>query len=117
MHRNARRTPAGRLLLCQRIEAGWPVAHAAGSMGISRDRAYVWWRRYQSEGVAGLEDRSSRPHRSPTKTGPSQERRIVALRRNRGLGPARIAGIVGAPASTVYGVLVRYGINRLGHLD
>src|SRR5918995_590226 len=45
VHRNARLTPAGRLLLCQRIEGGWPVAHAAASMGISRDRAYVWWRR------------------------------------------------------------------------
>ena len=54
MHRNARLTPAGRLLLCRRIEAGWPVAHAAESMGMSRDRAYVWWRRYQAEGIAGL---------------------------------------------------------------
>ena len=77
MHRNARLTPAGRLLLCQRIEAGWPVAHAASSMGISRDRAYVWWRRYREDGPAGLEDRSSRPHRSPAKTKPSRERRIV----------------------------------------
>jgi len=25
MHRNARLTPQGRLLLCQRIEGGWPV--------------------------------------------------------------------------------------------
>ena len=117
MHRNARLTPAGRLLLCQRIEAGWPVAHAAGAMGISRDRAYVWWRRYQAEGVAGLEDRSSRPHRSPTKTKPSIERRIVGLRRRQGLGPARIAGIVGKPASTVHRVLVRHQLNRLSHLD
>src|SRR5688572_14274810 len=117
MHRNARLTPAGRLLLCQRIEAGWPVAHAAHSMGISRDRAYVWWRRYQVEGVAGLEDRSSRPRRSPTKTRPSRERRIVTLRRRRGLGPARIAGIVGMPASTVHAVLLRHGLNRLDHLD
>ena len=117
MHRNARLTPAGRLLLCQRIEAGWPVAHAASSMGISRDRAYVWWRRYRSEGVAGLEDRSSRPRRSPTKTKPSRERRIVTLRRRRGLGPARIAGIVNMPASTVHAVLVRHGLNRLDHLD
>ena len=23
-------------------------------MGISRDRAYVWWRRYRAEGTAGL---------------------------------------------------------------
>ena len=117
MHRNARLTPAGRLLLCQRIEAGWPVAHAAEAMGISRDRAYVWWRRYQAEGAAGLEDRSSRPHCSPTKTKPSRERRIITLRTRRGLGPARIAGIVGMPASTVHRVLRRQGLNRLDHLD
>jgi transposase InsO family protein len=117
MHRNARLTPAGRLLLCQRIEAGWPVAHAAESMGISRDRAYVWWRRYQVEDVAGLEDRSSRPHRCPTRTKGSRERRIVHLRRTRGLGPARIAGVVGMEASTVHAVLVRHRLNRLDHLD
>ena len=86
MHRNARLTPAGRLLLCERIEAGWPVAHAAAAMGISRDRAYVWWRRYQAEGLSGLEDRSSRPHRCPDQTRPALERRIVTLRQNRGLG-------------------------------
>jgi transposase InsO family protein len=104
-------------LAIDRIAAGWPVAHAAASMGISRDRAYVWWRRYQAEGFSGLEDRSSRPHRSPGRTKASQERRIVALRRKRGLGPARIAGIVGAPASTVHAVLRRHGLNRLDHLD
>jgi transposase InsO family protein len=86
-------------------------------MGISRDRAYVWWRRYQAEGVVGLEDRSSRPHRSPGKTKPSRERRIVTLRQRRGLGPARIAGIVHMPASTVHRVLTRRGLNRLDHLD
>jgi transposase InsO family protein len=67
--------------------------------------------------VAGLEDRSSRPHRSPTRTRASQERRIVQLRRKRGLGPARIAGIVRLPASTVHAVLVRHGLNRLDCLD
>lgn len=117
MHRNAPLTPEGRLRLCQRIESGWAVAHAAASMGISRDRAYVWWRRYQAEGAAGLVDRSSRPHRAPNQTRPAQERRIVGLRRTRGLGPARIAGIVNMPASTVHRVLVRHGVNRLDHLD
>jgi transposase InsO family protein len=117
LHRNARLTPAGRLLLCQRIDAGWPVAHAAAAMGISRDRAYVWWRRYQVEGPAGLEDRSSRPRRQPTRTKASVERRILHLRRTRGLGPARIAGIVKVPASTVHAVLARHGVNRLDHLD
>jgi transposase InsO family protein len=117
VHGNARLTPQGRLLLCQRIEAGWPVAHAAAAMGISRDRAYVWWRRYRSEGLAGLEDRSSRPRSSPTRTKPSVERRIVGLRTSKGLGPARIAGIVRLPASTVHRVLVRHGLNRLDRLD
>ena len=117
MHRNARFTPQGRLLLCQRIEAGWPVSHAAAAMGMSRDRAYIWWHRYQADGVTGLEDRSSQPRRSPNKTKPSAERRIVTLRRRRGLGPARIAGIVHIPASTVHRVLVRHGLNRLDQLD
>ncbi len=117
MHRNAPLTPEGRLRLCERIEGGWPVAHAAESMGISRDRAYVWWRRYQEEGVAGLEDRPCRPHRCPRQTKASIERRIVTLRQRRGLGPARIAGIVKMHPSTVHRVLVRHGVNRLCDLD
>jgi transposase InsO family protein len=86
-------------------------------MNISRDRAYVWWRRYQEHGVAGLQDRSSRPHSSPTRTKRSREQRVVTLRINRALGPARIAGIVHMPASTVHRVLTRHGLNRLDHLD
>ena len=117
MHRNAPLTPEGRFRLCQRIEGGWPVAHAAASMGISRDRAYVWWNRYCEDGVAGLQDRSSRPRRSPTKTKAARERRVVTLRRTKGLGPARIAGIVGMPASTVHRVLCRHHLNRLDCLD
>ena len=86
-------------------------------MGISRDRAYVWWRRYRSEGHSGLEDRSSRPHRSPKRTRPAKERQVVRLRQQKGLGPARIAGMVAMPASTVHRVLVRHQLNRLDHLD
>ena len=117
VHRNAPLTPQGRLRLCQRIESGWSVAAAAESMGISRQCAHKWWRRYRAEGVAGLEDRSSRPHHSPNRTPARVERRIVALRRSRRLGPARLAGIVGVPASTVHRVLVRHGINRLAWMD
>jgi transposase-like protein len=117
MHRNAPLTPEGRLRLCERIEGGWPVSHAAESMGISRDRAYVWWRRYQEEGVAGLEDRPCRPRRCPRQTKASVERRILTLRQSRGLGPARIAGIVGMHASTVHRVLERHGVSRLSDLD
>jgi transposase InsO family protein len=45
------------------------------------------------------------------------ERRIVALRQSRKIGPARLAGIVDVPASTVHRVLVRHGINRLRWMD
>jgi transposase InsO family protein len=45
------------------------------------------------------------------------ERRIVALRQSRKLGPARLAGIVGVPPSTVHRVLVRHGVNRLRWMD
>ncbi len=65
-HANARLTAFGRLLLVQRItELGWPPAQAAQSLGVSRATAYKWLDRYQTEGQAGLTDRSSRPRRCP----------------------------------------------------
>jgi len=117
MHRNAPLTPEGRLRLCHRIEDGWTVAAAAESMNISRQCAHKWWRRYQDDGPAGLVDRSSRPWSCPHQTPARLERRIVALRQSRKLGPARLAGIVGVPASTVHRVLVRHGVNRLRWMD
>jgi transposase InsO family protein len=117
MHRNAPLTPEGRLRLCHRIAAGWSVAAAAESMNISRQTASKWWGRYLREGSQGLIDRSSRPHRSPTRTAAHLERRILDLRGQRKLGPARIGGILGIPASTVHRVLVRHRVNRLGWMD
>jgi transposase InsO family protein len=117
VHRNAPLTPEGRLRLCLRIESGWTIAAAAASMNLSRQCAHKWWSRYRDEGEAGLVDRSSRPHRSPNQTSARLERRIVALRQSRKLGPARLAGIVGVPASTVHAVLVRHGCNRLAWMD
>lgn len=117
MHRNAPLTPEGRLRLCLRIESGWTITAAAESMQISRQCAHKWWHRYLAEGRAGLSDRSSRPLTSPNRTPARVERRIVALRRSRMIGPARLAGVVGVPASTVHRVLVRYGVNRLQWLD
>jgi transposase InsO family protein len=99
------------------IEDGWPVAAAAESMRISRQTAHKWWRRYQDAGIAGLEDRSSRPRRCPTKTPDRMERRIVELRRRHQLGPARLAPRVGVPASTFHRVLQRHGVSRLSDLD
>jgi transposase InsO family protein len=86
-------------------------------MNISRQCAHKWWARYRDEGVDGLRDRSSRPLSCPHQTPARVERRIVDLRQSRKLGPARLAGIVGVPASTVHRVLVRAGVNRLRWLD
>jgi transposase InsO family protein len=117
MHRNAPLTPEGRFRLCQMIEGGWTIASSAESMRISRQTAHKWWRRYQEAGEAGLEDRSSRPRRCPTKTPAKVERRVVELRRRHQLGPARLAPRAGIPASTLHRVLQRHGVSRLSDLD
>lgn len=117
MHRNAPLTPRGRMLMVQRIAAGRPIAHVAAEVGVSRKTASKWWRRWLVEGEAGLEDRPSRPHRCPHRTSSRLERRVIRLRRDRKLGPARIASVVGMPASTVHRVLCRHGLNRLAWMD
>ena len=117
MHGNAPMTPRGRMIMIDRIASGRPVAHVAAEMGVARKTADKWWKRWLAEGEAGLEDRSSRPHRCPHQTAAHLERRIVRLRQERKLGPARIASIVGMPASTVHRVLCRHGLNRLAWMD
>jgi transposase InsO family protein len=117
MHANARLTIHGRRLLIERIQSGRPVAHVAAEMGISAATAWKWWRRFRTEGDAGLWDRSSRPRRSPMRTPRRVEQRVVRLRQSRRLGPARIAGILEMPASTVHRILVRAGLHRLAWMD
>ena len=112
-----RLTPWSRRLLVDRVLAGRPAAHVAAEMGVSRATAYKWLSRYRAEGPDGLVDRPSRPHTSPHRTDPTTEAVIVALRRDRRLGPARIGGILGLNPSTVHRVLTRHGVPRLSWLD
>ena len=79
--------------------------------------AYRWWLRFLLEGDTGLEDRSSRPWRSPQRTSRRVERRVERLRRRLKLGPVRIADRLGLAPSTVYRVLRRLGLSRLVWLD
>jgi len=116
-HAKPRLSPWSRLLLVERVLAGRPAAHVAAEMGVSRATAYKWLARYRLEGMSGLTDRSSRPHRSPGRTDALVEAQIVALRRDRRLGPARIASILGMAPSTVHRVLTRHGMPRLSWLD
>ena len=118
VHGNARLTPLGRWLLVERVEVGgWPVGVAAESMGVSRETAYRWLRRFRTEGRAGLEDRSSRPQRSPRRTPTHIEDQVCALRCSRRWGPHRIGWALGMPRSTVERVLRRRGLSRLDILD
>ncbi len=117
MHANAPLTPAGRMILCQRIHRGRPIAHVAREMGISRQTATKWWNRYCRDGEEGLYDRRSAPHSTPNRLSERTERRIIGLRVNKRWGPARIAGHLRLVVSTVWRVLKRYRISRLRDLD
>ncbi len=62
VHKHARMTLHGRLLLVRRIRhEGWPVRHAAAVAGVSDRTAYKWLARFRDGGAAALGDRSSAP--------------------------------------------------------
>jgi len=116
-HGNARLTPHGRLLIVQRHRAGWPKAHIAAAMGVSRKCVAVWIDRFATEGAAGLHDRSSRPRRMPTKTSSEVEEQIIEVRRRERRGPDWIGAELGVAPRTVSRVLARHGLPRLALLD
>jgi transposase InsO family protein len=111
-----RLSPFSRLLLVQRAQQR-PVAHVAAELGVSRQTAYRWVRRYQQHGEAGLLDRSSRPHTHPRRTPPAREAQILALRVANRRGPLWLAAQLGANPSTVGRVLRRHQVPLLRDLD
>ena len=116
-HKNARLTVYGRLLLVRRIlEDGLRPAEAAQAMGVSSRTAYKWLQRYQAEGAAGLQNRSSRPQHCPHAIPKYFIRRVIKLRRQR-LTYRQIALSLGLSQSTVARILVTAGLNRLSHLE
>ncbi len=116
-HRNARLTFHGRLLIVQRRQQGWKQAHIAAAMGVSRKCVRTWIERYRAEGEAGLNDRSSRPHSTPTRTSPQIEAQVVAMRRRERCGPDLIGTELGVPARTVTRILRRHEVPRLSECD
>jgi transposase InsO family protein len=116
-HANARTTFQGRLLIVQRHGAGWPQAHIAKAMGISRKCVKKWLDRHAVEGEAGLHDRSSRPRSCPHRTSAEAEQRIIEVRRRERRGPDWIGAELGVPARTVSRVLARHHLPRLVELD
>jgi transposase InsO family protein len=116
IHENARTTRHSRMLMIERLQAGWTIAAVASAQGVDGKTVRKWRDRYQVEGEAGLVDRSSRPHSSPSRLDREDEAAIEALRRRRLSGPV-IARQLGRPVSTVGKVLRRLGLGRLKALD
>lgn len=116
-HPRPRLSVFSRQLLVRRVGLGWPVAHVAEQLGISRATAYKWVRRYRAEGEDGLFDRSSRPHHSPRRLGADVEAEILAARATWRYGPDRLGPLLGRPPSTVHRILARRGFSRLRDAD
>ncbi len=116
VHKNAGLTPRGREILISRLERGEHPMDVATAMGVSASTVYKWRRRYREQGIAGLRDRSSRPHASPNRTPDDIEAKVIALRKERRIY-SRIAAEVGVSRATVGRILTRHGLNRWRNLE
>ena len=117
VHANARTNLFARGLIVERVAAGWPAAHVAEQLGVSRATVHKWVRRFAEGGQAALHDRSSRPQRMPHQTSRTIEKQVLAARRRRKRGAVVLASELGLNASTVGRILVRHGVPRLAVID
>ena len=94
------------------------VALTCRYYGISRQVFYVWYRRYEAEGPAGLRDRSTRPAHCPHETPAEVVEKIIYLRQNYHFGPAKISMYlkryhdIEISNSGVWRILKRLDLNR-----
>ncbi|WP_460605523.1 IS481 family transposase [Jatrophihabitans fulvus] len=117
VHANARTTVHARRLMVERVAAGWPPAHVAEGLGVSRATVHKWVRRFAEGGQAALADRSSRPHRMPGRTPKRLEQRVLAARRRRQRGAVVLGAELGLNASTVGRILARHRVAHLAAID
>ena len=116
IHKNARTTPLMRALIVERHRAGETPLSIARAVGVSLASIRKWLRRFKTEGVSGLADRSSRPHHLRTKTTDEQRAHVEALRRDR--QPLwKIAGEVNLSRATVARIAKTRGLSRLSALS
>lgn len=116
IHKNARLTRYGRERIVSQVEGGQTPQAVAEAAGVCPRTVRKWVDRYRREGLSGLEDRSSRPHRLRRPTPEAIAGTIERLRRQRWTGK-QIAAEVGVSPATVSRVLRRLGLNKLSALD
>jgi transposase InsO family protein len=115
IHKNARLTPRGREHMINMVFGGQTPQAVSEAVGVCPRTVRKWVRRFQAEGLSGLQDRSSRPTRLYRPTARATIDRIETLRRQRLTGQA-IAAETGVSPATVSRVLKRLGLNRLSAL-
>lgn len=116
IHKNARLTPHGRGEIVRRVRQDGQAARAvARSVGVSEKTVRRWVAR--SAAGATLEDRSSRPHRSPQATPPAVALRVKVLRQRERLTLTEIAAAVGVSRATVGRLVARCGWSHLHVLE
>jgi len=98
-----------------------PMTVLCERYGISRETGYVWRRRYQAAGVAGLEELSRAPHRHGASTPADLVVRIIEARKRRPYwGPKKLLAVLAREdasaawpsASTVAEILRREGLSE-----
>jgi transposase len=116
VHKNARLTRHGRERIVRQVESGQTPEAVAEAAGVCPRTVRKWVDRYRREGLDGLNDRSSRPHRLRQPTGMEVVEMIERLRRQRWTGK-QIAAEAGVSPATVSRVLRRLGLNKLSALE
>ncbi len=117
VHKNARLTPHSRADLVRRVTIEGQLAKVvATAFGVTIKTVAKWVDRFRAEGIAGLGDRSSRPHRLHRPTPAAIVGKVEALRRRRWTGK-QIAAETGVSPATVSRILRRLGLNRIAALE
>ena len=117
IHKNARLTPRSREVLVRSvIDQGVCFRRAAFLFQVTPKTAAKWVRRFQQQGLAGLQDLSSRPHRTPRSTSSSLIERVIQLRRQHTPG-YQIARLTGLSPATISRILQRARLSRWRDLE
>src|SRR3954471_11021534 len=116
IHKNARLTPRGRERIVRQVASGQTPEAVAEAAGVCPRTVRKWLDRYRQQGLPGLQDRSSRPHRLRRPTPQAVGEEIERLRRQRWTGKQIAAETAVSPA-TVSRVLRRLGLNKLSALE
>lgn len=116
IHKNARLTLHGRERIVRQVACGQTPKAVGEAAGVCPRTVRKWVLRYQREGLAGLRDRSSRPHRLRRQTPQAMIDEVERLRRQRYTGKQIAADLRLSPA-TVSRILKRLGLNRINALE